>query len=287
MLSVGATDYIGVVSVGKECVMCGNRAVLTREHALPSWLGLLYDPSGNPEIRHRYEYPPEAGLPVREWTTRGFDLKVKSVCAGCNTGWMSRLEQDARSLLTSMSAAERITLIHGQCRLLTQWYAKTIVMLDLVHPAEHRLIYETLIDSVRRRAPPSRGFGLWAGFAKRPSGAATGAQAMTVQTGKQRPHDVRLSALVLKQLLLVGMSHDDDRPADASYMNIALTPIWPPKPIVSFPPHDSLNQHQVSLVLHMLAACIRWPEVCQRTQRSPHFPAVSTSPALQVLRSIS
>jgi hypothetical protein len=153
--------------------MCGQHAVMTREHALPSWLGKLFDPSGNPEIKHRYEYPPETGVPVREWTTRGFDLKVKSVCAGCNQGWMNQLEGTVSPLITAMADAQRMSVISAQCRLITQWYAKTIVMLDLVHPVKYQLIYPALIESVRSRMPPPDGFALWAAVAKRPCSAST------------------------------------------------------------------------------------------------------------------
>jgi len=243
--------------------MCGQQAKMTREHALPSWLGYLFDPSGNPEIKHRYEYPPEAGVPVREWTTRGFDLKVKSVCSACNQGWMSQLEGSTGALLTAMANAQRMALISAQCSLLTRWYAKTIVMLDLVHPANYQHIYPTLIDSVRKRVPPASGFALWAAVARRPCSASTGAMAMTVQTNKERPHDIRLSVLVLRQLVLMGVSHDDSDAPNASYMDTALTRLWPPRPITSFPPVERLTEQQLPLVLHMLAACIRWPKACR------------------------
>lgn len=220
-------------------------------------------PSGNPEIKHRYEYPLETGLPVREWTTKGFDLKVKSVCGACNHGWMSQLEGRAGPLLTAMANAQRTALISAQCDLLTRWYAKTIVMLDLVHPADYQHIYPTLIESVRDRVPPAHGFALWAAVSKRPCSASTGAMAMTVQTNKERPHDIHLSVLVLRQLVLVGVSHDDFQIPSVPYMDTALTRLSPPRPITSFPPAKRLTEQQIPLVLHMLAACIRWPKACQ------------------------
>lgn len=117
---------------------------LTREHAFARWLGDVL-PGGPYEHQRR-----RAGRPGRIVTTQGqLDVVVKCVCAGCNNGWMSVLEEEARPTLTALIAGKPRELDVTEQTTLATWGTKTAMMLDfhqekpLVRSREHAEFYAT------------------------------------------------------------------------------------------------------------------------------------------------
>ncbi len=58
------------------------------------------------------------------------DITVKSVCADCNSGWMSTLEGDVRTLLGSMALDVAVPLDCTQQHSLAVWAVKTAFMIE-------------------------------------------------------------------------------------------------------------------------------------------------------------
>jgi len=75
-------------------------------------------------------------LPVtnREMGERFTDSTVVRVCAACNNGWMSDLEEATRLVLSALIAGESISVSLLQAESLAFWVAKTCVMAELTHP---------------------------------------------------------------------------------------------------------------------------------------------------------
>jgi hypothetical protein len=62
------------------------------------------------------------------------DAQVRRVCQGCNGGWMSQLEAQAKPLLEPMFDGEPMTLRPDEQAVLAAWTVKTLMMLDLWRP---------------------------------------------------------------------------------------------------------------------------------------------------------
>ncbi|ORL38315.1 hypothetical protein A6I87_02710 [Prescottella equi] len=94
---------------------------------------------------------------------------IRKVCGQCNNGWMSRLELDAKAVLTRMQEAKPIILERGELETLRRWALKTAVMRECVDP--HPAIFtrqqalsiaagrlpsgvEVLLTSIDREVPP-------------------------------------------------------------------------------------------------------------------------------------
>jgi hypothetical protein len=59
-----------------------------------------------------------------------FGLLTGGACAGCNNGWMSRLEQVAKSILEPMARGEPAVLTDSQQEVVTRWLLKTSLMYE-------------------------------------------------------------------------------------------------------------------------------------------------------------
>ncbi|CAM4299790.1 hypothetical protein KIPE111705_46905 [Kibdelosporangium persicum] len=125
-------------------MFCGAQGRLTDEHTFGDWLRKLgYSGAGLREI----------GDPPIVQNAGPFSHKLKIVCANCNNGWMSRLEQDAKPLLVHLFRAHgRLIPIEEDAQItLARWAYKTAVVCAYsdknqvdAFPEEHRReFYET------------------------------------------------------------------------------------------------------------------------------------------------
>jgi len=106
------------------CVFCGASGTMTKEHVLPDWLeriGLTGQPAaaGSGWLNRSSEY---------RQTSRPFQTTVKAVCATCNNGWMSQLEQIAGRVLAPIIRGEATTVPDKDQPTLAMWALKTTLM---------------------------------------------------------------------------------------------------------------------------------------------------------------
>ena len=122
----------------RKCIFChsGN---LSKEHLWPDWASPLLPPSldnrNSQQLRitentHLVK-PPE--FKVRQgslWTT-----KLRVVCASCNNGWMSALENKAKPILIPMiDTKSSHDLSADHMLILSQWITLNIMVLDQHNP---------------------------------------------------------------------------------------------------------------------------------------------------------
>jgi hypothetical protein len=105
----------------RHCIFC-HRPATSREHLLPEWLREIL-PAEEKVIHTRRL----GGEGEQKWTKKPFEEKTKKVCAGCNHGWMSRLEEAAKPVLSPMLTRSRIPYeLDPQARwIAATWAAKT------------------------------------------------------------------------------------------------------------------------------------------------------------------
>lgn len=108
-----STSLVGMAKEQRNCIFCGDVAN-SREHLLPEWLRSIL-PSDEPGIHYR-----EVGGIKTSWERKPFTEATRTVCHRCNTGWMSRLEEFAKPILTPAVAR---TGLPCQFDLREQWIA--------------------------------------------------------------------------------------------------------------------------------------------------------------------
>jgi hypothetical protein len=104
------------------CVFCGGAGPLSREHVVPQWISRLL--ADDVEIIHF--------IGEKRLVASTFTHTVSMVCQSCNNGWMSRLEEVVKPILTqaifeprSVALLSPITQVN-----IATWIYKTALMWD-------------------------------------------------------------------------------------------------------------------------------------------------------------
>ncbi len=157
------------MSAKKTCVFCGEalqgkgkgteRSRKTDEHITPKWLIEHLAMGEMPITGMRWDVPSRT---VIEQHRHGFRSFVSGrVCAGCNNGWMSDLETEAKPILIRLIADPRVlpSLSEAERHTVARWTLKTAVVLnqasfgdaanplDRPIPVEHRKLLASGIIS--------------------------------------------------------------------------------------------------------------------------------------------
>ena len=110
------------------CVFCG-RSPLTNEHVFPRWLNRYLPQDRRQQIEiSRYG---QNGYDIVH-PSIGIDIRVRKVCAECNSGWMSKLEADSIPVLEPLVSTTALQLVSvREQRQIALWATKTAMMADL------------------------------------------------------------------------------------------------------------------------------------------------------------
>lgn len=113
----------------RQCIFCGTRAG-SREHLLPAWVLERVKPvTFAGFIGHNKNVSFEA-----EWI-------VRTVCHGCNGGWMSNLETAVMPLIGRPIDDKSIALDPVQRTSVAAWSVKTAMVMDSTTKAARPLFY--------------------------------------------------------------------------------------------------------------------------------------------------
>jgi hypothetical protein len=113
-----------------------------------------------PIITTRYEESPLGGeglLRYDQWRggmnpliTR---LTVKCVCASCNNGWVSQLEDAAKPVLLDMILDKRRAFTRAEAQAVARWATKTVLMYQQFEPARCSFVEDHYRTFYRKRRP--------------------------------------------------------------------------------------------------------------------------------------
>lgn len=134
------------------CIFCGSPGRLSKEHVLAQhWRnvldaeitglynqGWILDSDGNVVDTSR-EFPKRAAY---SWTS-------SQVCQVCNNGWMSRLEEQVKPLLSAMALGEPVDLSPIDARLVCKWVAKTALVLESLDDHPKAMNFELNADVMK------------------------------------------------------------------------------------------------------------------------------------------
>jgi hypothetical protein len=116
----------------KKCIFCQrNDQKITREHVFPNWLSRLY----GDKVKSRNVGTNADGTIVYDYFSTVFQQTMNVVCADCNHGWMSDIENQAKPILIKMLKNKSLTLDKKKQQIIATWAMKTILVLNHNNPA--------------------------------------------------------------------------------------------------------------------------------------------------------
>jgi hypothetical protein len=112
------------------CIFCGQRRSRAREDIIPFWLSREIG-TNEPHLNFTLHGPRDGPFTTRSPRVGEITvLKLKEVCVRCNGGWMSRLEVQARPIVTSMVHSRTAALSVREQRKLAAWAQMKSIALD-------------------------------------------------------------------------------------------------------------------------------------------------------------
>lgn len=134
-----------VVEPTPLCWFCDSATgARAKEHIFPQWL-LKHYGAMNERVHPVRISMALGGVLASERAERPLSAHVNGeVCAGCNNGWMSLLEESTTPILTKDPRRGPIT--EDEARILARWFAKTAVNLNVSQP------YRLLVNAQSRQA---------------------------------------------------------------------------------------------------------------------------------------
>jgi hypothetical protein len=201
----------------ERCPFCWNTKELTEEDVLPLWLQRhLASLAGQPGQLHPNPWP-KITVPV---------------CARCNNGWLSVLENDVSRIIKPTLVADSAMLSEPERAVVATWAAKIALLLDCygTNPVvPHEYLKALATDSL-----PGPSTGVWLA-------ARTGNVAMqalfdvvteTDSQGSHQPTGIKLTFSIgyLVFLVIVRFGGAEPFPIPSRLIEQALLPLWPAAP---------------------------------------------------------
>jgi hypothetical protein len=264
----------------RTCAFCGGPAN-SKEHAWPEWVIALFRGQGDASILAERD-----GEKPRQWRGSKASVQVKRVCHGCNTGWMSNLENEARPFLLPLIRGESTTLDGRQRIIVALWCLKTAMVFDLTR-AGHKVSFlqqerDYLYDSRGKMAmgcpfPPHTFIWLAAYNGGRFTMSAVASELVGagVVPATQKEHHIRANVVTLlagafvAQVLVARLpSEAESRPPvlheGAETWERACVQIWPLVGTrISMPPQLLLDDDHANFD----GFAFRWPQVTTNPRR--------------------
>jgi hypothetical protein len=147
--------------------MCGARGTLTREDVISGWikevLAELHPPTGRVRItRNVTQQGHYLGFAQ---TVKGAvnAYKLRVVCSErCNGGWMSRLENETKTILAPLILGQRRSLTRKDQEVVARWLRLKSLFFDLNDPG-HRIFTSEDFEEFFRHPDASSVWGAWLG----------------------------------------------------------------------------------------------------------------------------
>lgn len=231
------------------CAFCGSRP-LTREHVWPDWLRKLIAPDA---VTHRRTTEVEFSVVEdREYPSRPFNVTVRAVCAECNSGWMSRLEERAKPLLLPGLHGRGKQLAAGGQETLATWAFKTALVFGKTlrdrpaMPDEH---YRHLFEHQR---PPEQCV-IWMGAYGGPRAGFLQAAGMAISRRGElldsgsRPN-IYVCTITIGPLFFQVLSGSDAEAFDVTTVRWGdprIRVIWPVGETFTWSPQRALGSHEL------------------------------------------
>jgi hypothetical protein len=247
----------------RQCAFCPSTASLTGEHLRSDWVNKLLEGR-----THRYDiYQRSYGTSPTQWTGKRFDVKAKVVCGDCNSGWMSRVDNDAKYCLQDIILYDcKVCILPEGLEAIAAYTMKSAFVGDYI--TRHR---EPFFDQqTRQRFAQSRRpleeAHMWMGRIQQPRGQKKG----IYKTRYGQPHgstvvrllDTYVFTFSIEAILLqlAVTRFNDPIVVDSAYspelnqekrLDAMLIPFWPSRVVnrgVEWPPMRNIHYSQLEEV---------------------------------------
>jgi hypothetical protein len=118
----------------RSCIFCGGEGPLTGEHVFGDWLTRI----GVDLTPRAHVAGPLNRIGQEMGVTAPFRRTVRDVCGPCNHGWMARLEDAARHVLTPLILGKRGIIEPSDQGAIAAWMEKTCLVGMLMSSTEDR-----------------------------------------------------------------------------------------------------------------------------------------------------
>jgi len=224
-----------------ECLFCKNPAD-SKEHMWPQWI----------LKRVQTREPLRRNIGKSSTWTAGSAVTIKSVCAKCNNGWMSELENKSIPLIGSLLEDVALYLDVSQQTSIAIWATKTAMILDSV--AGHSRFYsKTECEQLKTNSTVPLHTSIWIGryFGRSLSGNGTDFSIdmnKIIGIANGSAVTILVGHLILQVLTIHVQPEYSDRTVSINpnpgRWDKLLTVIWPTSPgITTWPPVLSFTNY--------------------------------------------
>jgi hypothetical protein len=236
----------------RGCIFCGATP-LSKEHAIPRWIGEALHESEPPgaswETHYQFGRPAETMERRHAAPSNRPVVEVNCVCVPCNTGWMSRLEGQAKPLLLPMIRGEATRLDLPAQLVLATWAVKTTLVLEFMRRGMFVATPEMRTALMERTRPPDT-FRVRLAAVARPTDQPLRFQTFVATTqGPDGSPDVLCSTLLIAHLALQVWGGTGAGPVDLRVVGTRIDDavmVWPPVPTFAiWPPINRLDETQL------------------------------------------
>jgi hypothetical protein len=214
----------------RRCVGCGAELTggfATREHVVAQWLAAEIRLPGVSLKHYLHDQAKAEDTLVRRHDLNNF--AVKKICAGCNEGWMSRLEVQAKPLvLRLMRQQTSLRDLPPDARLVvSRWAVKTAFMILSVQQTKYELPWKTFeYLRINEGSGPDGCIVIGAQLAMLPEGLSYTCHPMELHESRG-PVQFRVG-FAINHLHLVSIIPILEGPRVARFDPNVHFPIWPP-----------------------------------------------------------
>ena len=144
-----------------SCLFCGSSGPMSQEHVFPKWQAELFPDLT--EVDYVRAFRPSVGQETRHtFPGKPFQVTVGDFCRECNNGWMSRLEDEAKPILTPMILDEARPLSLLDQDAIARWATKTVLTVGPTN-AGGQFASRDLYRAFGKRQEPLPGSLVWVG----------------------------------------------------------------------------------------------------------------------------
>jgi hypothetical protein len=147
----------------KNCIFCGN-APTTKEDVWPTWL-TKFIPRNVPRYTSAASIINEAGGVIS--TKKQVDgdprsRRAKCVCASCNNGWTSELQNSAKRIVLPLAQGQAATISPDDQELLAAWVSMGVMTSEYFNPSKAAVSSADREFLWRHKTAP-KGWKVWIG----------------------------------------------------------------------------------------------------------------------------
>jgi hypothetical protein len=137
----------------RACIFCGEQASTKEDAWPPRWLTKRFPASALVHVEAE-----RGGVSLGKWRASSPNIRIGCVCAACNNGWMSRLEETAGQIIEPLFGHQEHTIDARSLPTLAAWAVKTAMVLEGLVPDQPRFYSDSertqlrLTHTIPRRA---------------------------------------------------------------------------------------------------------------------------------------